>query len=532
MKKLTVWKVLIFALFLTKMSLAKVGSETGNGGDAVICTQAYRITAEMLDTFEGRVLHKLNPEFGYSSNAVGNGIVLTHNQLIQRDVHMMLRALDKISPLVAKKYHEYTESFFDEANFVTGVELVDIPDSNSLIIPKDCRVAQTIIQVSDALLGQKRYIINKDIWSTLNEINQRIAVLHEVIYRVAIENGQTDSRWTRYLNALFFSDNIATLTPVQFANLRRQAYHNSFFYNGYELAGSLNANQNLYQIISAPASATFGIKLVDGIYDMQLNHIVDAYLNDPLQSLEGFFFPQGLSLSFSDNGNVNRLLTTEFQKTSEDLTIISPTCDRKWSYYFNATDLCGVTELTWDQVNKKFQLQNLNNKILMSFTNGVQFSFNLDPQTDVKSDFTKDFILNQFCKKAPTPDCIKVIFDNNVLVHEGWSGYTPVKELSLPNLKIQYLNDKIINYEAQTTLTYKIPANYAGNLKEVQHSLKTEKINFNPNGNYNFLVKGDVFDDRLRKYVTNNGIILDLPRKFDYEFSFDKDGYLLSATQK
>jgi hypothetical protein len=78
-------------------------------------------------------------------------------------------------------------------------------------LPKNCELKQIAIQIRNPDLFDKRYVINQDLWNSLDTDNQAALVLHEIIYRMAIEQGASDSVGARLINSLIFSDTVSNL---------------------------------------------------------------------------------------------------------------------------------------------------------------------------------------------------------------------------------------------------------------------------------------------------------------------------------
>src|SRR5205085_1885391 len=61
------------------------------------------------------------------------------------------------------------------------------------------------------------YTINKDLWDRMNTNNRAGLILHEIIYKEALRDGQHDSVKARYFNAYLSSTKMASFTPQQYS---------------------------------------------------------------------------------------------------------------------------------------------------------------------------------------------------------------------------------------------------------------------------------------------------------------------------
>lgn len=258
---------IVLGLLLPLFSFAG-GGQLGNGADAVVCTTGYKTTAELLDIYEARVLLGKNWVPGYRG---GTDIEIS----TYIGVNKILAQLDTKLPAKSARLRSYVATFFEESNFLYGVELTDIPDSLQVALPGGCKLAQLVIQSPNPQLGQKRYTINGDIWNLMDPTSRMGMVLHEVIYRDQLILGHKDSRWTRYLNALFFSNSIENLSPKDINDVIKKGAYESFTRHGVELLGPVSTDQDIYQIVSAAPSSGLPANIVDGRYSLNQDRVLD-----------------------------------------------------------------------------------------------------------------------------------------------------------------------------------------------------------------------------------------------------------------
>lgn len=158
------------------------GDRVGNGGDVVVCGKKI----ELLDLYEARIS-------GYEiTKPLGN----TYQEMLK---NLIQKNLQPIQPQRAAKYLKFLETFGQEAQFLPGIRLNDVDDAGMVAIPTGCILKQIAIQLSDdeRPAGKKRYTVSLDLWNKLDEFNKMSLVLHEIIYREAIEHKSSNSMVVR-----------------------------------------------------------------------------------------------------------------------------------------------------------------------------------------------------------------------------------------------------------------------------------------------------------------------------------------------
>lgn len=163
----------------------------GNGGNALVCQNG---TVEMLDYYEVRLnggTLKFNPVFN------------NYTQKLQ-DLFNRWRA---VAPRRIALYEKWLAEFPSEAGIYSGISIPAIPDTGSVAIPIGCELKPIAFQRPDSELfsGVKRYTIIKDLWDRMPEDQKAGLVLHEFIYREAIDALHENSFPTRILNGFFAS---------------------------------------------------------------------------------------------------------------------------------------------------------------------------------------------------------------------------------------------------------------------------------------------------------------------------------------
>ena len=215
-------KIIFILLFLSSHFSYALIDRKGNGGDAVVCRtpQGKVLTAELLDIFESRILYGLNTQSPRGTDATEVAVNYLNN-------------LKRFSPELADYLIPQVQAFMSETRFVP-IALVDIDDSNGILLPKDCYVEQLAIQKEPNFSKDKRFTINSEIWNALDLTNKAGLILHEVLYRLAIARGQENSLTTRYFNAFLLSESFLTSEPWQFNELTTEArFFNTMAYSAH-----------------------------------------------------------------------------------------------------------------------------------------------------------------------------------------------------------------------------------------------------------------------------------------------------------
>lgn len=180
-------------------------NKVGNGGDGVFCqldspskasSQApiikkppSKVFGELLDFYEKDL--KLPPST--------KSYQLLASEQIQK--------LSPVAPKLFEKYKKRLAEIISEIEFKKDVELVDVPDSLHTFVPKNknCQLKQLAIRKSFVLAGEKRFIIDEELWKNLDSYQQAGLILHEIIYEHFLQLGEENSIKVRKFNAYLFS---------------------------------------------------------------------------------------------------------------------------------------------------------------------------------------------------------------------------------------------------------------------------------------------------------------------------------------
>lgn len=182
--------LLLFCFAFSSQVLA-TGSETGNGGAAVVCRDVQgKITrVDLLDLFEGFALF-------------GRG----YKELPLPAAEQARNILPKIEDLFS--FAKTTDQSGDLESLIAklkllpdGVGLVPTEDWANFIVPKQCSITQAVNFRDDGDI-----FADGEIWNRYSETQRAAAYIHELIYFYARQNGdEPDSRRVRTLVSLLFS---------------------------------------------------------------------------------------------------------------------------------------------------------------------------------------------------------------------------------------------------------------------------------------------------------------------------------------
>ena len=204
-------KLILFVIFIFLPSFGFASTSVGNGGMLVACSTATQSDLSLLDFVEAKLLWNL-PE----ANALTS--LASQPSSETTIVTFILNRLEKLDPKRASRLKKEYASFYTEAFFIQSAILTPTQDDNAIALPVGCSLMQAVIQVNPELPGEKRFNISQIVWDLLNPlpIARSGLIMHELLYREAIANGQTTSKKTRYLNAFLFSEQIESSNVRQY----------------------------------------------------------------------------------------------------------------------------------------------------------------------------------------------------------------------------------------------------------------------------------------------------------------------------
>lgn len=203
MKTNAKWKVVLGTSLLVLTSQAALagggsegGSNVGNGGDGIVCKiPGGKKTVELLDYYEARTQLK-DPKTGQAIRMDFGAPGLSVDEIVE----LLISRVAEVSPERAERYRAQARTFMGETQFLPNADLTDIPDSLHAAVPSNCEIKQLVNQRKKPFAMQARYNVDKTLWDLMaSNASKAGTILHEVIYREAIEAGQTNSVPTRLL---------------------------------------------------------------------------------------------------------------------------------------------------------------------------------------------------------------------------------------------------------------------------------------------------------------------------------------------
>ena len=212
--------IAVFSFFVSLQAMA-IG-RVGNGGNIIVCLKPgislcygrFGYTGAFYDTYEAEVRYKIKP--------------LSMVEGAQDPVSAKEYALKLIQPLynydqdLANNLAHYISTFEADANFVAGMQLMPIPDTGISFIPYNSELRQLVVQREPISPLDRRYVISADLWALMTKADQAHAMLHEVIYRHALESSPSvsSSEYVRYFNALLISGEIQKMSQKEFDDVK------------------------------------------------------------------------------------------------------------------------------------------------------------------------------------------------------------------------------------------------------------------------------------------------------------------------
>ncbi|MFV8259309.1 hypothetical protein ACNQKP_16000 [Bdellovibrio bacteriovorus] len=294
---------LIHLLFYSVISMAG-GDWVGNGGNVISCGDSLRL----LDYYEGEEQRRILPELG------------PEHMSFQQKVYYVLHRLEDVNPTRARMYKKWFRTFDEETQWFIVGKFLPIRDSGVVIIPEDCNIQQVAIQRPTPLImpGDRRYVIDLRLFEKLSEDDKAGLILHELIYREAIELGTASSPGVRYFNQVISSylmksfDSRTMLDLVRTAGLKHVDYHG--FAVGLEAAQY--HDDGSIRTATVWGGSLHGQNITGKYVNFYPNGKIESFLYTSADAytfnLNGQTFPIGhdgslsrmILLKFHDNGNL------------------------------------------------------------------------------------------------------------------------------------------------------------------------------------------------------------------------------------
>jgi len=191
----------MFKLTLTFLTLvfpisafAVGGDELGNGGDVLYCARNGKYTFESFDLFEAGGSHgifevrEFPEEKAFAESAFFAG----------------LKAKD---PGRACLYAKWNKEFRRDS-VMLDLPVYNVADEGLVMIPKNCKLMQAVVQYKHSARQRPRYFIYSDVYFKLDEVNRLAIRIHEFIYREGVAMNLPrfkNSMGVRAFNSFLFS---------------------------------------------------------------------------------------------------------------------------------------------------------------------------------------------------------------------------------------------------------------------------------------------------------------------------------------
>lgn len=222
---------LLITLTLLAVSLASLAGDRGHGGDVIICESQEETTYELLDYFEARTEN-------------GRVIELPGNNWKEK-VNSFLKRLEVRDYRMATELRKLFFDFLKSSVFIDRSLIPQIDDSFSYTqLKKNCKKRQAAVQKVNIKPMEKRYLIDKKIWVSLDDLEKSGLVIHELIYRletISAKSYQKEIRTSdelRYFHGIIASDEFQLISPLAYIDLVQQTLFfssSSFLQDGYEI---------------------------------------------------------------------------------------------------------------------------------------------------------------------------------------------------------------------------------------------------------------------------------------------------------
>ena len=189
-------------------------SERGNGGDVIVCPSTG--THIMLDLYETH--NRYHFETLFTNIPVTSSFMVGPEELTEMAESRIESNLNALDPLLKTRLLELVQEFNKSTEYLRNVELIDIQDSGVVHLPKDCALKQLIVQRRSPTSIEKTYVVSIDLWQQMRYESRLAAVLHEIIYRVALQINPKikNSENLRYFNALILGERLKDYSTTEY----------------------------------------------------------------------------------------------------------------------------------------------------------------------------------------------------------------------------------------------------------------------------------------------------------------------------
>jgi hypothetical protein len=210
--------IAVIFLFPVMAFAMDFGGDVSGGGYVIVCKDPATgvETTELLDYFEARY-------------------TLKDYQLMNLAEIKGNTSFDKARFIIKDRLYAYTTQFSkklidtisafekNEMNFIKRGVITDIDDARTPIDPdSNCYKSQIAVQFKNPAPRQYRVLVDNKAWNELDERTKIGLLIHEALYKIALEQGHTNSNKVRMISAVLVSidfDPIEIFEVLKYANI-------------------------------------------------------------------------------------------------------------------------------------------------------------------------------------------------------------------------------------------------------------------------------------------------------------------------
>lgn len=201
-------KALLAAFFLLSFSLGtQAGGVTSGGGYGVFCyadqTHQKLESIQLLDFYKAGIGMK---DFKLLPLPEGADVFEKAKAVIAR--------AKPFSPDMVIDWNEAVDDFKNGGmNIFERGEIKDIDDGQTPVNPeKNCVKKQMAVQFNEPEFGTYRLLVDGAMWRLLDEYTKVGLIVHEAIYRMAMDQEHENANKVHILTAMLFSEKVLTLS--------------------------------------------------------------------------------------------------------------------------------------------------------------------------------------------------------------------------------------------------------------------------------------------------------------------------------
>lgn len=286
-------------------------------------------------------------------------------------IKFVLDRLSKVDAVAAKRFAHYASLFEEEVFFADSQRLRDVSDSNEILSPtKNCKKVQFAVQREKLrALEKKKYFVDGKLWAMVSGQVKAALVLHEVIYRDQIENGNSDG--VRYYNFFISSNWMNKVTSQDYYQLVKDSE--------FKVIKPVDASDDSKQLkndwvslvyIPGPRLDGTDNSVVECLYSMMINKVAICMNLYKVHDFVSTDIMPGLFLrvdrvQFSQTGDYWR----KYYRPPLDISWIATTCLDKFLSETGNSSCCKNKFLTVDFL--KFNCENKGFGIYFNIQSGV-----------------------------------------------------------------------------------------------------------------------------------------------------------------